>query len=309
MITVVGEALIDAHVDGRSMRTYPGGGPFNTAIALGRLGVPATFGGALSRDALGDHFREALTVAGVGYCGADVDAASPLALVEQTVGGDALYRFYLRGTAFEDLHGGQAPVGDALVVGSLSLALDPPGSTLEDVAVAAAHKKTLVVVDPNVRSGLVDHDTYRARLERIAKCGALFKLSRADAGLLYPGARVGDVAKRLLSLGASAVVCTDGAAGSRSWTALAMATAPATPVEVVDTIGAGDAFTAGLIARLRQHGLEPTRVRSLDADAWRGALAFANATGGAQCTRAGAWGPSAADVDRVLRSAARRSTS
>ena len=65
MIAVIGEALIDAHVDGDLLRPFPGGGPFNTAIALARLGTPACFVGAISRDRFGRLIQETLRSAGV----------------------------------------------------------------------------------------------------------------------------------------------------------------------------------------------------------------------------------------------------
>ncbi len=103
MIHVVGEALIDAHLHGDVIRPHPGGGPYNTAVALARLGVPVTFSSAISTDPLGQVLRDRLRIAGVADGSFRVDTPTPLAIVAAGQTGEADYRFHLRGTAFDDL--------------------------------------------------------------------------------------------------------------------------------------------------------------------------------------------------------------
>ncbi len=305
MIAVVGEALIDAHLDGGVLRVFPGGGPFNTAVALARLGVPVCFCGALSRDRFGRLLEERLSSVGVVTSGsARVDAPTPIAIVDR----DELepsYSFYLAGTAHEAL---QAPQlrglpyeVTALHVGTLALATDPPGSVVETFAELEARRRALML-DPNVRPTLISNRRrFLQRVERLAALAAVVKLSGADAQWLYPGSTTPDAAQRLLGLGAGCVVVTHGRAGAEGWTRSGTAHVATPAVAVVDTIGAGDAFGAGLLAwlwralRLKKRSLERLRPDELQA-----ALAYSAAAGAAQCTRPSAWGPTAADVERLL---------
>ncbi len=305
-VVVVGEALIDAHLADATLRLHPGGGPFNTAVALARLGVPCRFLGAISRDYLGDLLEGELHLAGVDTTWLPrVDAPTPLAIVAADAV-DAEYSFYLAGTAHEALEHQlpQALDGSAtaLCIGTLALATDPPGSAVEAFATRAADRLALVV-DPNARPPLIENrSAYLRRFEALAAVAELVKLSTVDLDWLYPGAGASAVAGRLLEAGASCVVVTSGADGASGWTGSVSATAAAPPVEVVDTVGAGDAFTAGFLAVLHRKGLLGRgRLRGLSVDELSGALSYGAAAGAAQCTRASAWGPSSSDVERLLR--------
>jgi fructokinase len=303
MIDVLGEALVDAHDDGDVVRAYPGGGPFNTAIGLARLGVPVTFRGALSSDPFGDVLQQALGRAGVGVgCPGRVDAPTPLALVTRRADGEAVYRFHLTGTAFERTAEQirLSATAAAVFVGSLALGLDPPGERVAELAVAASARCALVV-DPNVRPALLERVEARGRLERLVAVATLVKLSRADCDWLYPAAKPDETARRFLGLGAACVVVTDGAAGAAGWTREALVRVEAPRVAVVDTVGAGDAFTAGFLARLWQAGrLSRAGALALAEHELEEALAYGAAAGAAQCERASAWGPTPADVERLL---------
>ena len=307
MIEIVGEALIDAHFDHELIRPHPGGGPYNTAVALARLGVPVTFSGAISSDPLGRLLRDGLRTAGVADGASLVDAPTPLALVATTETGDADYRFYLDGTAFDDLADltNLQPHASVVLAGSLALALDPPGVTIEALALDAAQRCSLVV-DPNVRPTLTtDREECVGRLERLSGVAAIVKLSRADAAWLYPGWATDELATHLLSLGGSCVVVTDGARGAAAWTRNAAVEAIAPKVAVIDTVGAGDAFNAGLLAWLWQTGcVGADRIEAIEEHELQAAVAYATAAGAAQCTRPSAWGPTVDDVRRVLEDAA-----
>jgi fructokinase len=305
VIAVAGEALIDAHLDGDLLRMFAGGGPFNTAVALGRLGTPVRFVGALSRDSLGTFLELKLRSAGVDTsCVARVDAVTPIAIVDNQRA-DPHYSFYLSGTAHEVLREhdlAPLPPGVAAVhVGTLALATNPPGDTVAAFAEHEARNRTLIL-DPNVRPATIGgRDSFMLRLERVAAVADLVKLSSADLAWLYPGRNSAEVAGRLLSAGAGCVVVTDGAAGAAGWTDFISASAAAPTVTVVDTVGAGDAFGAGLITWLwRNERLDKTSIRRISAADLGAALAYAAAAGAAQCTRASAWGPTTADVDQLL---------
>ena len=305
MIAVAGEALIDAHLDGDLLRMFPGGGPFNTAVALGRLGTPVRFVGALSRDSLGMFLELKLRSAGVDTsCVTRVDAVTPMAIVDSR-NADPHYSFYLSGTAHQVLRNDDlAPLPPRVVavhVGTLALATNPPGDAVAAFAEREARNRTLIL-DPNVRPAIVDgRDSYMLRLERVAAVADLVKLSSADLAWLYPGRSSPEAARRLLSAGAGCVVVTDGAAGAAGWTNFVSASAAAPTVTVVDTVGAGDAFGAALITWLwRKKRLDKTSIRRISAADLAAALAYAAAAGAAQCTRASAWGPTTADVEQLL---------
>jgi fructokinase len=303
VIAIVGEALMDAHPEGDSLRLFPGGGPFNTAVALGRLDAPARFIGALSTDPFGRRLEHTLAAAGVDrdYLFL-VDAPTPLAVVDATAT-EPRYRFYLARTALDAL--GELPdlPSDvvALHVGTLALAIEPSGSEVAAFAESAAAETTLVL-DPNVRPALFpDRGAYLSRFERLAALAGVVKLSTGDLAWLYPGAGEMPVVERLLELGAACVVVTRGHEGADAWTSSVQATASAPRVTVVDTVGAGDAFGAGLLAWLwRADRLDRQQLRRLSEKDLALALAYAAAAGAAQCKRASAWGPTAADVDALL---------
>ncbi len=305
MIAVTGEALIDLQFDGDVLRRFPGGGPFNTAVALAHLGVPTSFLGALSRDRFGRLLEQTLQSAGV-YTGDVVrsDALTPIALVDST-GAEAAYSFYLSATAHEALAAlarrRLRPGVKALHVGTLALATDPPGSTIVELAERAS-EGCVLVVDPNIRPAVIaDRRAYLARLERLTRVAGLMKLSTSDMAWLYPERSVRDGARCLLEQGATCVVVTRGAHGAQAWIDAGTAEVSAVTIQVADTVGAGDAFCAGLLAWLwKAERLSVQALRNLALPELGAALAYASAVAAAQCTRASAWGPTAADVEHLV---------
>jgi fructokinase len=259
-ILVAGEALYDLVVrDGDSIAAHPGGGPFNTARTIGRLEQPVAYLGRLSTDRFGRTHERLLAEDGVGL-GAVVRTEEPttLALAELDAQGGARYRFYERGTAApglttEDALGALPDTVDVLHVGTLGLTLEPVATTLEAVVERLA-PNALVAVDPNVRPwAIADEAAYRARLRRVLVHTHVLKVSEEDLDWLQPGNDPIEAAKAMLALGPHVVLLTRGAngavvisAGGAETTAVE---APA--VEVVDTIGAGDAFGGGFLARWR----------------------------------------------------------
>jgi fructokinase len=307
MIAVVGEALFDAHMDGDACRLFPGGGPFNTAVALARLGVPVCYVGAISRDRLGRKLLRTLVSAGVDTdVTARVDPPTPLAIVDPAEI-EPSYSFYLAGTAHETLHEHLVDLPDevaTLHVGTLALATDPPGDAVATFAERQA-RDCVLMIDPNIRPALVgDRRVYRRRLDRLVAVADIVKLSASDLEWLDPDDLTGaEVVGRLLDLGAGCVLVTYGPDGAQAWTGAGASAKVAAPeVTVADTIGAGDAFGAGWLAwlwrhdRLSKRGL--SRIGSTELEA---ALRYAAAAGAAQCMRPSAWAPTAADVEEVLR--------
>jgi fructokinase len=305
VIAVVGEALFDAHLDGDGLSLFPGGGPFNTAVALGRLGVPVGYLGALSRDRLGHGLLQELVAAGVDTSRAvRVDAPTPLAILDPTED-EPSYTFYLAGTAHEALrepHLQELPGNVvALHAGTLALATDRPGAAVAAFVEREASRRVLML-DPNIRPTLIaDRSGYLERLERLVEVADLVKLSDSDLAWLYPGVASSDAMERLRATGAGCVVLTRGRDGAEGRTRSASARVGAPDVAVVDTVGAGDAFGAGLLAWLRRcDQLDKRKLRRLAQSELEAALRYAVAAGAAQCTRPSAWGPTAADVEKLV---------
>lgn len=306
MILVAGEALIDLIASDGALRPHPGGGPFNTALALGRLGVPVGFFGRLSDDAFGRLLESRFLESGV-----DVryvlhgSEPTPLAVVQETDGGGHEFSFYLADTAYARIGVDDLPeLADdvtALYSGTLGLATDPPAAALEDLLQEQSARR-LVVIDPNVRPAVIpDVDEYRRRFERLATVAHVVKLSDADAQWLYPAEPVEAVVTRLLEQGVLLAVMTLGAEGAIARNAVGEAAVGSPTVDVVDTVGAGDAFGAGLLRELWENDrLDASSVGTLDASALEDALRFAAAAAALQCARPGATPPTLLEVEAFL---------
>jgi fructokinase len=301
MIAVVGEALVDLVADDGVLRPALGGGPFNTAVALGRLDVPVAYVGRLSDDRFGDLLERKLAESGVDLRYVARGAApTPLAVVHTSARGEAEYSFYLEGTAYAQLELPELdPEIAAVHVGTLALATDPPGPAL-DALIERESGRRLVVVDPNVRPAVIrDRLAYRRRFESWAERADVVKLSDGDAAWLFPDVPLEDVADRVLAYGTRLVLLTLGPDGAIAAGADMRVAETAPPVEVVDTIGAGDAFSAGFLARLAQME-RLDAVGALAEAELRDALRFATAVGSLQCAHAGAEPPTLAEVESFL---------
>ena len=296
MIASAGESLIDftpvADDGGRltGFRLHPGGSPFNVAVGVGRLGHAAAFVGRLSDDLFGPLLRARLEEAGVS---SELAATGPeptaLAFVADS-DGEARYSFRLAGTAALALHTDDVLAAcrpgrvDALHFGSLALAFPRSAETIVGLA-RSLKGRALLSLDPNVRAGVVeDWPAYRATLRDSMHLADLVKVSEADLDALGPGAR--DDLRN--ATGPVAVVVTRGAAGSRVHLPNAVLDCPALPCRVVDTVGAGDAFMAGLLAALADRGaLDRAGLARLDVPAWLESARFASAAAALTCERAG----------------------
>ncbi|WP_431677459.1 carbohydrate kinase family protein [Kitasatospora sp. KL5] len=301
-VTVIGECVADAFTDAArsgpgelALRVHPGGGPANTAVALARLGTPVAFRARLADDVFGRLFRARLAGSGVDLSGCAAAAeSSTLAVAELDGEGRASFSFHAEGTA--DWQWTEAELaavtpggadGPACVhTGSLALARDPGGPAIE-AYLAAARATATVSIDPNVRPLLVDPAVYRERLPRWCALADILRLSSDDVGHLFPGAAVGAVCDRFHADGVPLVVVTLGADGVLASLRGERIAVPARPVEVVDTVGAGDAFTAGLLHSLGGQGLLGGRPDALTPDAVAEACRFATRVAALTCAVAG----------------------
>ena len=280
-IVVAGEALFDLVLteDG-VVRAHAGGGPFNAARTIGRLGTPVTFLGGVSTDAFGRRLAAMLAEDGVDHPRDLVtDAPTTLAVAELAGDGSANYRFYTDGTAAaRAIDPASLPSAvDALLIGTLGLVIEPLATSVEHLV---EHTEAPVLLDANVRPGaMTDERAYRERLTRMLGHTDVLKASDDDLAWLAPGADPVEAARRL---GAPTTLLTRGTHGATVVTADAAIEIPASRVDVVDTIGAGDAFAGAFLTRRR--------------DGPEAAATFAARVAAITCTRAGADPPRASEL-------------
>jgi fructokinase len=301
MIAVAGEALVDLvlELDGRTT-SHVGGGSFNTARTIGRLGLRPVFVGRLSTDESGYALRAALAESGVRLDGiVTTDDPTTFARVEIDEHGTAGYRFYAEGTSSPGLLPDEArammPLGAAaLHVGGLGLVFEPQAKAIAALVREAA-PETLVLLDPNCRPGAVrDPIAYRERLHEVLQRADVVKASDEDLAYLEPDRPPLETAHGLLELGPMVVLVTHGSRGATVIGLYGEATVQAQPAQVIDTIGAGDAFGAAWLASWIGDGLRRADLENFDA-AVR-AVEFAAIVAARTCERAGADPPTAVEL-------------
>lgn len=298
MILCAGEALIDMlprrTAGGEdAFAPHAGGAVFNTAIALGRLGAGAGYFGGLSTDFMGEILAASLAASKVDtrLC---VRSPRPTTLAfVRLVGGQASYAFYDEGTAGRMLDPAALPVlpdeVQALFFGGISLISEPCGSAYEALMTREAAAR-VSMIDPNIRAGFVtDEAAYRARLRRMLALADIVKVSDEDLTWLLGPGHVSDRAGELLALGPSLVFVTEGGEGARAYTAEHEVRLHAEAVTVVDTVGAGDTFNAGVLAELQKAGLlSKAGLSRLSRGAIEAALSLAMRAAAVTVSRAGA---------------------
>jgi fructokinase len=307
VIVIGGEALVDSVDDGGKARSVAGGGPLNTAVAFGRLEVPVGFLGTISRDADGQMLARHLVESGVDTSFVRwSDAPTPRAVVHHLGDGKNEYTFDLSGTSLADLSPNELPVlpqeAWAVYVGTLALAVDPPASAYEALVDREAGGRQ-IILDPNVRPAIFgDVDAYRRRFERLARLADVVKLSDDDAAWIYPDRSVEDVLRMILDFGPRVVAVTRGEHGAVAGSKEGFVAVAGIPIEVVDTVGAGDSFGAALIAALVDEGaFGPRATRTSDQDVLSRAVSYAVAASALTCTRTGAVPPSRDEIHAQLR--------
>lgn len=311
MIVVGGEALVDlvpapSTVLGElgPLLPRPGGGPYNTAIAAGRLGAPVAFLSRVSTDGFGTAIIERLVDSKVGV---DLVQRGPepttLAVVTLATDGSAHYTFYVQGTA-DRLVTDPGPLPDdvtTIALGTLSLVLEPGASAYETVLRRESARDRLTVLDPNIRTGLIaDPAAYRARFTAWLPDVRVLKVSEEDARWLADIPDDADLEPALrdwLTAGVSVIVLTRGGAGLTAYTAKDRVDVPAAPSRVVDTIGAGDTVHGALLTWLHRKGVRDAADLALvDRPGWSDALGFAARAAAVTVGRVGAQPPYAEEL-------------
>lgn len=312
MILFCGEALVDLLQVSEEgglpvVRVLPGGSPANTAVALSRLGRPSALASRLGKDAWGDLVRSHLRSENVDTS-LVVDADEPTTAAVVSLGGsrDARYHFYFTATAGASWREGDLPheVPDhleAFHLGSMAIAAGS-GRAVIGRFVERVRDRAVVSIDPNVRLGVIpDLAAYRQSLEALVGRCHLVRVSSEDLELLYPGVDAGACARAWCGLGPRLVVVSLGAGGALACLGGSIQSVPARRVAVVDTMGAGDTFSAALLDSLARAGVLRDGLSGCSAEAVHEAIEFAADAAAVTCERTGADPPTAAEV------AARRS--
>lgn len=314
MISVIGEAVVDLHDEGeapiedsggqsRPFVGHPGGSPLNVAVGLARLERPAAFVGRLGRDAFGRMLRAHGAANRVDLTGV-VDASEPstAAIVSLDADRKAIYDFYVHGTAdwgWTPAELDALPPGTRMVHAASIATWFPPGDAVIAARVGRARAEGLLTsYDPNVRPALMPADGV-ARVEQMVGQAHLVKASDDDVANLYPGVAIEEIAQRWRGLGAELVVVTRGAGGSDAWHAGGHVHADGLRVDVVDTVGAGDAFMSGLLGHLDRNGAgtpEGLAAFVRGDGAVEELLRFATVVAAITCSRAGANPPTLAEA-------------
>ncbi|MBN9233197.1 MULTISPECIES: carbohydrate kinase family protein [Phyllobacteriaceae] len=298
MILCCGEALIDmlpreTTAGEAAFAPYVGGAVFNTAVALGRLDLPAGFFTGISTDFYGDMLRDALVASNVTLDFIKfADLPTTLAFVRLS-GGHASYLFYDENTAGRMLVESDLPaVGDAVEAmhfSCVSLIQEPCGATYEAL-MRREHGKRVMMFDPNIRKNFIkDKPKHLARMKRMLAMADIVKLSDEDLDWFGESGSLEEIAARWLQLGPSLMVVTQGAKGVLAFSKSHAVSVPATPVTVVDTVGAGDTINAGILASLRDQGLlSKQAIATLSEEQIRTMLAFSVKAAAITVSRAGA---------------------
>jgi len=302
---VIGEALVDIvrGPQGQALGRHPGGSSANVALGLARLGHRAELLTWLGEDADGRLVLEHLAGSGVGLVPGSTGAPrTSTATAHLDAAGVATYDFDFDPTVPSvDLHALAGHEGfDVVHTGSIAAVL-PPGAFVVEALLSRTRHRATVSFDPNARPGLMgDPDVALAKVLAYVGICDVVKVSDQDLAWLRPGVDPLDVAGSWLMRGVSVVVVTRGEGGADAVTAGGHVHVDSPPIQVVDTVGAGDSFMSGLLDGLAHNGLLGAAVRdalrAVDASTVTSVLTHAARIASITCSRPGADPPWSADL-------------
>lgn len=268
MILCCGEMLIDMlpETNSKGQKTFlpcAGGAVFNTSIALGRLGTPVGLFSGLSSDLFGDLLRKALDQSSVDYQYSVKSSLLTMLAFVSLKNGQAEYSFYDENTAarmiseadLPEFNPMQSKQINTLFFGAISLVQEPCASSYEKLA-QREYKNRVIMLDPNIRPAFIQsEEAYRQRLNRLFCIADIVKVSDEDLKWIYQTDDIDTGIKSLKNCGASIILLTKGAEGATAITQNSVIDLPSQKAKIVDTVGAGDAFNAGVLASLHEQKL------------------------------------------------------
>ncbi len=308
MILCCGEALIDmipaataAGADG--FVPHSGGAVFNTAVALGRLGVRTGMLSGVSTDMFGRQLVDGLKASHVDVSHLILSERPTTLAFVRLLDGHATYDFYDEQSAGRMISAQDVPAlsdeVSALYFGGISLACEPGADAYASLLEQSAAGRA-VMLDPNIRPGFIRNiERYRARLDRMLALSDIVKVSDEDLNWLISGPlSLREKTEKLLSKGPAVVILTRGGEGATGYLASGEEVhVPAVKAEIVDTVGAGDTFNAGVLAKLSELGhLHKPALADLSADVLAEALAHGARVAAVTVSRAGANPPWAEEL-------------
>ncbi len=297
---VIGEALIDiVESDGRIVGEFVGGSPLNVAVGLGRLGRGVDFLTHIAEDDRGKRIIEYVENSGVQLVSGSTGASrTPTAVATLDAAGSAHYQFDIDWQL-----AGTPEVATPLLVhtGSIATVLEP-GCRATAALLDAYRMSATITFDPNVRADVVqDDDIARGRIDRLIERADIVKVSADDLRWVDPRHSPEQIARAWLEVGPSIIAVTSGRQGAFAVCRAGSVSVPARPVQVADTVGAGDAFMSGLLDALWSRDLlGADRRRDLariGADALEGVLRSAALSAALTVARPGADLPDRAALD------------
>ncbi|MDA3958161.1 carbohydrate kinase [Oceanispirochaeta sp.] len=308
MIISLGEGLIDfVSQKGLEFIGFPGGSPYNTSVAIARMGIPGQYLGRVSTDLFGNQLMDHLNKNSVGTkLVIRTDESSTLSFVQKQNDGQAKYAFFANQTADKSWRKGELDQlslpGDTRIIhfGSISLSQEPCGTVLSDFLIKRC-SGYLLSFDPNIRPSLVpDKGVYIKRFEELCKVCSIVKLSDEDFEWLYPSMNLDAGVARILSYGVPLVALTEGKKGARLITKDHTVTSPLFDLPVADTIGAGDTFHGAMLSWFHLRGLfTRDEISSLSRDELTELGDFANKAAGINCSRSGANPPTRDEMESI----------
>jgi len=323
MIICCGEALIDmlqvsVRGIGDVFTLYPGGSPYNTAITIGKLGVPVKFLGRISDDSFGEILVNRLKKNSVGdELVKRSGQNTTLAFVKHEKTREAQYIFYSEGTADRSLQLDDLPAKlpfdtKCILFGSIAMTMEPIATTLESFILREGSRKNtdqmdgapVISFDPNIRPFMIkDKAAYTSRFEKWLAASTIAKISSEDFKFIYPRLDPEKALQKVLTMGPWLVICTLGPKGAvallrRNDGSVIKAAAPGVSVKVTDTVGAGDTFHGAFLAWLEMKGkMSRSALASLSENDLYNALLFANKAAAINCSRPGVAPPGRKEID------------
>jgi len=331
MIICCGEALMDmARTQvpglGEGFTPHPGGSPYNTAIAIGRLGTPVKFLGRFSTDFFGEILLKRLRESRVGE---DLIIRSglntTLAFVKTEKSKEPQYVFYTEGTAgpslsTEDLPSKLPADTKCILFGSISMTMEPIASAIEFLILREGSRKStdqmdgapVISFDPNIRPFMIKNKAaYIDRFEKWISSSTITKISSDDFAFLYPKMDTSKALRKVLTMGPRLAICTLGPKGAqaslrRNDGSITTVNAPVVNLPVMDTIGAGDTFHGAFLSWLEMKGkMSRSSLANLSETELYDALFFANKAASIVCSRRGAEPPTLREVQALKDPAAK----